>query len=159
MMTKYFYTIFIFIFLSVSATAQKKQSGKYAFCQKVNKDYSIVFLKYDKAFKLYASPRILWQNKLIRIKDFDEDNFSGVNLNIAPNKRYIVLDNIIKGYVQTEKDSVLHENYTCVILDVKKAKIVMSMQTDCGGNWNKKNEWENDGKLLFKDGDFLALKK
>jgi hypothetical protein len=69
------------------------------------------------------------------------------------------MDNIIKGYVQTEKDSVLHENYTCIILDVKKAKIVMSMQTDCGGNWNKKNEWENDGKLLFKDGDLLALKK
>jgi hypothetical protein len=159
MSVKYFHTIFIFIFLSATVSAQKKQSGKYAFCQKVNKDYSIVFLKYNKAFKLYASPRILWQNKLIKIKNFDEDNFSDVKINIAPNKKYIVMDNIIKGYVHTEKDSVLHENYTCVILDVKKAKIIMSMQTDCGGEWNKKNEWGNNGKLLFKDGDFLALKK
>jgi hypothetical protein len=152
-MIKYFYTIFICVFLSTSAIAQKSKSSKYAFCQKVNKDYSIVFLKYDKTYKLYASPRVLWQNKLIKIKDFDEDNFSDISFNIAPNKKYVVMDNIIKGYVQTEKDSVLHENYTCIILDVKKAKIVMSMQTDCGGNWNKKNEWENDGKLLFKDGE------
>jgi hypothetical protein len=158
-MIKYFYTIFVFVFLTATVHAQKKQSPKYAFCQKVDKDYSIVFLKYNKAFKLYASPRILWQNKLMKIKNFDEDNFSDVKINIAPNKKYIVMDNIIKGYVQTEKDSLLYENYTCVILDVKKAKIIMSMQTDCGGEWNKKNEWENDGKLLFKDGDFIALKK
>jgi hypothetical protein len=158
-MIKYFYIIFVLIFLSVRVSAQKSKPSKYAFCQKVNKDYSIVFLKFNKAFKLYSSPRILQQNRLIKIKDFDEDNFSDISFNIAPNKKYVVMDNIIKGYVQTEKDSVLHENYTCVILDVKKATIVMSMQTDCGGNWNKKNEWENDGKLLFKDGDFLALKK
>lgn len=158
-MIKFFYAISLFIFLSTNVSAQKKQAAKYAFCQKVDKDYSIVFLKFNKAFNLYSSPRILRQSKLIKIKDFDEHNFSGVKINIAPNKKYIVMDNIIKGYVQTEKDSLLHENYTCVILDVKKAKIIMSMQTDCGGEWNKKNEWENDGKLLFKDGDFIAQKK
>jgi hypothetical protein len=158
-MINFFYAIFLFIFLSTNVSAQKKQATKYAFSQKIDNYYSIVFLKFNKAFNLYSSPRILWQKKLIKIKNFDEDNFSDVKINIAPNKKYIVMDNIIKGYVQTEKDSILHENYTCVILDVKKAKIIMSMQTDCGGEWNKKNEWENDGKLLFKDGDFIALKK
>ncbi len=157
-MIKYFYTIFIFIFLSTSVSAQKKQAAKYAFCQKVDNNYAIVFLKFNKAFNLYSSPRILWQKKLIKIKDFDEDNFSGVHLDIAPNKKYIVMDNIIKGYVQTEKDSTLHENYTCVIVDIKKAKVIMSMQTDCGGNWNKNNEWKNENKLLFKEGDFLVSK-
>jgi hypothetical protein len=158
-MLKHSYIIFLFTFLSVSAFSQNKQSAKYPFCQKVNKEYSIVFLKFNKSYNLYSSPRILWQNKLVKIKNFEEDNFAGTKLKVAPNKKYVVMDNIIKGYVHTEKDSMLHENYTCVILDIKKAKIIMSMQTDCGGDWNKKNEWENDGKLLFRESDFLAIKK
>ena len=148
-MVKFFYTIGLCIFLTTNLYAQKKQVNKYAYCQKINKEYSIVFLKFNKTFKLYSSPRILWQNKLIKIKDFDDNNFSGGKIQIAPNKKYVVMDNIIKGFIQKEKDSILHENYTCVLINVNKAKIITSMQTDCGGKWNTKSGWENDGKLIF----------
>jgi hypothetical protein len=98
---------------------------------------------------LYSKPRILYKNKLKIVLGFDENNYSETKINISKSKKYFVLDNIIKGYVYMQNDSVLHENYTCVIVDIMKAKIVYRMQSDCGGEWNTKNQWIYDNKVLF----------
>ncbi len=61
------------------------------------------------------------------------------------------MDYIIKGYIyNNDKDSTYYENYKCVIIDVKQLKIVQFMQSDCGGEWNSKNQWVNNDAILFE---------
>lgn len=149
-MAKKFLIILVLLFSS-ACFAQNKNDLGYAYSQKISNEYTLVFLKYNKAENLYSEPKIVYKGKVNTIADFDLQNYSSKKINISKNKKYMVIDNIIKGYVQTQKDSVLHENYTCVIVDVKKFKVVLEMQSDCGGSWNCKNQWVNDGNVLFKD--------
>ena len=142
-------TIILFIFSCISVFSQKKDVVKYAHSQRINNDYELVFLKYNKDYNLYSKPRILYKGKLKMVLGFDENNYSGAKINISKSKKYFVLDNIIKGYVYTQNDSVLHENYNCVIIDIKNSKIVYRMQTDCAGEWNAKSQWVYDNKVLF----------
>ncbi len=71
---------------------------------------------------MYSNPRILYKGKLKLVSGFDENNYSGAKINISKNKKYFVLDDIIKGYVYVQNDSILHENYNCVIIDIKNSK-------------------------------------
>jgi hypothetical protein len=128
---------------------QKKDVVKYAHSQRISSDYELVFLKYNKDYNLYSKPRILYKNKLKIVSGFDDNNYSEAQINISNNKKYFVLDNIIKGYVYMQNDSILHENYTCVIIDIKNSKIVYRMQTDCAGVWNTKSQWVYGNKILF----------
>lgn len=143
----YFLRVCLMIF--IFSFSQKKEVIKYAHSQKISSDYELVFLKYNKDYNLYSKPRIIYKNKLKIIIGFDDNNFSGAKINISKNRKYFVLDNIIKGYVYVQNDSILHENYNCVIIDVKNSKIVYRMQTDCGGLWNKKNQWVHNNEILF----------
>ena len=104
-------------------------------------------------FNLFSNPRIVHKNEIMEIEDFDENNFTGKQIKIAMNKKYLVMDYITKGYVYTEKDSILHENYSCIILDIKKAKIVMQLQSDCSGEWNENNDFISDDKIIFTGKD------
>lgn len=141
--------ILLCILLSVVSFSQVKNNIKYPFSQKINKDYELVFLRYSRDSNLYSKPRILYKGKLKPISDFEENNYSGIKIRISKNNKYIVIDNITKGYVYTQNDSILSENYACVVIDVRKAKIVHRMQSDCAGKWNKKNQWVNDGIIVF----------
>lgn len=47
-------------------------------------------------------------------------------------------------------DYITNENYSCIILDIKKAKIVMQLQSDCSGEWNENNDFVSDDKTVFK---------
>ena len=144
------YTVVILLIFSCNLVfLQKKDAVKYPLSQRIANDYKLVFLKHNKDYNLYSKPRILYKNKLKLISGFDDNNYSGAQINISNNKKYFVMDNIIKGYIYTQIDSVLHENYTCVIIDIKNSKIVYQMQTDCGGKWNTKNQWVYDNKVLF----------
>lgn len=137
-----------FLFFTSIIHAQNETKAKYAYCKKIDSNYKIVFLKNDQGSKLLAEPRIVFKDKTIEIKEFDETNFSSKSLKISKNKKYLVMDYIIKGYVQTENDSILHENYSCIILDIRNANIVMQLQSDCDGRWNN-NDWISDEKILF----------
>jgi hypothetical protein len=148
-MIKKLFFLTICLLLSNLLFSQKKDVAKYVLSQRISSDYELVFLKYNKDYNLYSNPRILYKGKLKIVSGFDENNYSGAKINISKNKKYFVLDNIIKGYAYVQNDSVLHENYNCVIIDIKKSKIVYRMQSDCGGKWNKKNQWVYKNEILF----------
>lgn len=148
-MIKKLFFLTICSLLSNLLFSQKKDVTKYVLSQRISSDYELVFLKYNKDYNLYSNPRILYKGKLKTVLGFDENNYSGAKINISKNKKYFVLDNIIKGYAYVQNDSVLHENYNCVIIDIKKSKIVYRMQSDCGGKWNKKNQWVYKNEILF----------
>ncbi len=128
---------------------QSKIANKYLFSQKIDANYKIVFLKFNKEYNLYSNPKILYKGFIKEIKDYNNDNFTSNKIKISKNKKYLVMDYIIKGYVQTQNDSILHENYTCILIDIKKSKIILHMQSDCDGNWNYMNQWVSDNKIIF----------
>ncbi|WP_326982279.1 hypothetical protein VUJ46_19090 [Chryseobacterium sp. MYb264] len=116
----------------------------------ITKNNKLGFYSYDKEFKMYQEPVILNKGKKYKIKGYDVDNYSeGKILSLSPNKKYIVLDNVIKGYVDDGINKTLYENYLCVIIDINKTQVVMEMQEKCGGNWNKKNQWIYGDKVEF----------
>ncbi len=99
---------------------------------------------------MYQQPFILNGRKKYTIKGYGNMNYSdGEIVGISPNHRYIVLDHISKGYVEDGIQKRLYENYLCVIIDVSQKAVVMNMQSDCSGEWNKNNQWINNGKIIF----------
>ncbi len=138
----------LIIFLSTNQTFSQKSKTLFI---PVNKTYKIGFYKYDKKFQLYQNPFILKGKKKYKIIGYDTNNsYSGGEiLSISPNKKYIILDNISKGYVDDGTNKTLYENYSCVIIDLYNKKVLLEMQDDCGGNWNKENEWISNEKLIF----------
>ncbi|WP_312392705.1 hypothetical protein [Chryseobacterium sp.] len=126
------------------------QSKKIVNVLPITKTHKLGFYSYDKEFKMYQEPVILSSGKNYKIQGYDADNYSeGEILSLSPNKRYFVLDYIIKGYVEDGVNTILHENYLCVIIDINKRKVVMQMQDGCGGSWNKKNQWIYAEKVRF----------
>ncbi|SDI13558.1 hypothetical protein [Chryseobacterium jejuense] len=116
----------------------------------ISKWYKLGFKTYDKEFKMYQNPFILNGHKKYTIEGYGSMNYSdGKLLGISPNNRYIVLDHISKGYVEDGVNKQLYENYLCVIVDVHKKEVVMNMQSDCSGEWNKNNQWMSSGKAVF----------
>lgn len=116
----------------------------------ITKTYTLGFSAYNKEFQMYQKPFILMGKKKYKIQGYDNENYSGGSiLSVSPNKKYIVLDYISKGYVDDGTNKTLYENYLCVIVDVSKKLVVKEMQEDCGGNWNENNEWVNNGQLIF----------
>ena len=72
----------------------------------------IGFASYDKEFKMYREPIIISNGKKYKVKGYDSENYSdGKILSISPNKKFIALDYIIKGYVDDGISKRLHENY------------------------------------------------
>jgi len=79
------------------------------------------------------------------IQNLVYENGSELDIRVSPNKKYAVLDNIIKGYVAQE----LHENYQCVLIDIDNAILLDTWQSACGGEWDKNNHWISGGETLF----------
>ncbi|SEH37255.1 hypothetical protein [Chryseobacterium culicis] len=141
---------FLLIFLLLINYIAYSQTKKDFPLISIAKDCELGFNEYNKEFNMYQEPFILKSGKKYKIKGYDNANYSGGQiLSISPNKRFIVMDYISKGYVEDGTSKTLYENYLCVIVDVLNRKVVMELQTDCGGKWNKKNRWVNDGKVIF----------
>ncbi len=140
--------ILLLILLLFQATFA--QSGKTSPIITISGSCKLGFKTYDKEFNMYQNPFILNDGKKYSIKGYNHANYSGGKiLSISPDKKYIVLDYISKGYVDDGINKTLYENYLCVIVDVAKRKVVTELQGDCGGHWNKQNRWINDGKIIF----------
>lgn len=119
----------------------------------LKQNLSLYFGSYHEETKLWYNPYIVKNQKKIKLSIGTDYSGYGSELNysLSPNSRYLVLDGIIKEYVyENEKDSVLHENYTCSIIDIEKVKSVKQMQEDCGGKWNDKNQWVVGEKVIFE---------
>jgi hypothetical protein len=143
------FSIFALIASSCGQTTEKQADNDILFIE-LSKNHGLLFLKYDKEMKLWYEPHIVdfRNDDTLKIKNL-ENGFEAF-LSVSPNGKYVVIDNIIKGYVYvTETDSILHENYLCAIIDIENAKIIHSMQTDCGGEWDKNNNWINGDKIIF----------
>ena len=124
---------------------------------RLNDTLSLYYASYNKDLKLWYNLSIVNKNDSVRL--IKRSDYFGVGSelfhSLSPNAKYAIVDGIIKGYVQeSEKDSILHENYTCAIIDLKKIKIISQIQEDCDGSWNAKNQWvSSNGKVVF-DGNF-----
>jgi len=118
---------------------------------KISADWAMLFLRYDEKMELWYEPYIvdLNNNDTIKIKNYNYENGSIPEIIVSPNVKYFVLDNIIKGYVETEEGEKLYENYTCMIIDVENANSIMTMQEHCGGKWNNENNWVSGDEIIF----------
>lgn len=125
----------------------------------VSERFAILYKKYDKDFKLWYNPYIirLKERDTVKIAEFSYENGGELDLRISPSKRFVVLDNIIKGYVEDGDKKILHENYLCDIIDLEQSIVVGSMQTHCGGEWDEDDRWVDGGEIIF-DGSLLKKK-
>jgi hypothetical protein len=138
------------IMLFQSSFAQEVGKSVAVFSKKLDRNCFLAFEKYNPTVKLFANPFLRIKNKKIKIKNFDANSYSDTNVSLSPNKRFLVMDYITKGYVyQSSTDSSFVENYHCVIVDMRKAKIVKHLQSECDGKWNAQNHWVSDDKIVF----------
>lgn len=156
--------IFILMILIIFVTCGNVVSQKHPDVQNktakkdtvivLNDTLSLYYASYNNPMKLWYNLHIVNKKKRIKVDKGSEYKGTGSELfsKLSPNAKYVVVDGIIKEYVhESAKDSTLHENYTCAIIDLKKAKIIKQMQQDCDGAWNKKNQWvSSGGKVVFE---------
>ena len=148
-------SVFVLITSSCVQTT-KKQAETANVCQKdtlikLSETYGILFRKYDKELELWYEPRIVdfISKDTAVIQNFTYENGSELDIRVSPNKKYAVIDNIIKGYVETSTSRELYENYKCVLIDIDNAILLNSWQSDCGGEWDKNNNWISGGEIIF----------
>jgi hypothetical protein len=99
---------------------------------------------------MWYSPKLIVNSDTLVIKDFPLENGSELSIKKSPNSNFFVLDNIIKGFVTDETGKeIIHENYTCLIIDVKEATVEQSLQSECDGFWNNQNEWISSDRVIF----------
>lgn len=119
---------------------------------KVSEYFSFLYKRYDNDFKLWYDPYIirLKEKDTVKIAKFSYENGSELNLRVSPNKRFVVLDNIIKGYIEDGEEKTLYENYQCDIIDLEQSAVIVgSIQTHCGGTWDKDDKWVDGDEIIF----------
>jgi len=151
------FSIFALIASSCGQTTKKQTTNENSsVCQqdtliKLSGTHGLLFMKYDNELELWYEPHIIdfRNNDTLEIENLSYENGSELYFNVSPNKKYAIIDNIIKGYIETEDGQKLHENYFCVIIDIEKAKVVETMQSDCSGEWDKNNNWVSGYEIIF----------
>jgi hypothetical protein len=110
---------------------------------------TLAFAKKDTIFDLYYEPFFIVNNKHYSLEGFNNKNRSnGDILGVSPNGNYFVMDYLTVDYVNRNGENILHENYFCVVIDIQSKQILHQMQSDCGGEWNRKNQWISAGKVV-----------
>lgn len=146
-------TLLMFNISCVKTTAKTEQP---VYRLKISEQEELIFLNYNKEFKLYSKPRQSKNGVISKIEgygdEYENTTYTGIysiDIKISENKHYVKMDAISKGYVElSDKDSMLHENYQCVIIDIKKSKVVWSGVQMCDGEW-KDNQWISHGQVEF----------
>lgn len=119
----------------------------------LNDSLALYYGSYNKEVSLWYNLYILKKGDSIKLIE-DSYDFFGVGselfYSLSPNSKYIVVDGIIKGYVyENKKDSTLHENYSCALIDIDKVSEIHQWQQYCSGYWNIKNQWISDNQIIF----------
>ncbi len=123
---------------------------------KLSKNYGILFPKYDEELELWYEPHIVdFRNSdTLKIKNLPCENGSELYINVSPDEKFVVIDHIIKGYVEMPEGRELYENYKCALIDIENAVSLDSWQSDCGGEWDESSNWivapiENENQEEF----------
>jgi hypothetical protein len=99
---------------------------------------------------MWYCPRLVINNDTLIIKDLPTENGSELSIRKSPNSNFFVLDNIIKDYIEDGNGNrILHENYTCAIINVKEEKVEQYLESECDGLWSSQNEWISGGSVVF----------
>ena len=150
-------TVFILSVLALFASScgqsnAKKQAETTNICQgetlvKLSETHGFLFQYYDTELGLYYKPRIVdfRSNDTLIIQNFAYENGSELDIRVSPNKKYAVIDNIIKGYV----DGEMYENNQCALIDIDNAILLDTWQSACGGEWDENNNWVNGSEIVF----------
>jgi hypothetical protein len=140
--------LFSFI-ISLNAIAQSSKKQHLPKITSLSHNASIGFQRFSKQWGLFYGPRIIRNEKVYKIKGFDEQNGTDTFLKLSPNKKYVLISYIIKGYIGDGKTKEIHENALCVIIDIRNSEVVEELQSACGGEWNDKNQWIYDNRIIF----------
>lgn len=114
----------------------------------LNEKYKLAFKDSIKEFEAnYCSPILISNTDTVSINVIGEElscGFTG-NFICSPNCEYVVLERIERGFIENE----YHENYFCWLVNLRDQKVIEQFQSYCGGEWNKNNQWIDDGKVVF----------
>jgi hypothetical protein len=99
----------------------------------LSQNVSIVFQRFSKQWRLFYGLRIIRNSKIYKIKGFDEQNGTDTFLKPSPNKKYVVISYIIKGYIGDGKSKEIHENTLCVIIDIIKSEVLEELYIEING--------------------------
>jgi len=150
-MRQLIYILLLILGISCGCTGKELNPPIYAI--KISNQTELNFLNYNNEFKLYSKPRLNKNGVIYKIEGYDDMNFSGidpVDIKLSKNKNYLKMDHISKGYVElSDKDSILHENYQCVIISIKDSKVVWYGVEMCDGEW-KGNQWISNDQIQFE---------
>ena len=147
-------SIFVFCGNDIYSDRQPKQLTSEVTDTVINvsEHFAILYKRYDSDFNLWYDPYIIRFDKkdTVKIAEFSYENGSELNLRISPNKRYVVLDNIIKGYVEDGAEKTLYENYLCDMVDLEQSMVIIgSMKEHCVAEWDKDNRWIYGDEIIF----------
>lgn len=146
----FFLVSIIFTLSTFGAFAKTSRShAKYVTIVKITGNINIGYKKYDKKFKVYYDPMLLKNGKSFLITGLDKNKACDVPTSLSPNKKYCILPVYEIGYVGSGKDRFLHENSFCYLINIETCKVELQLQSDCGGEWNEKNQWMNNNKIVF----------
>lgn len=116
----------------------------------ITKNLSLYFGNYDKMQNLWKNPKLIRNNKdTLYIQNWDENWGSELIIKTSYNKKFMILDAIIKDVVEDDDKTQLYENYTCQLIDVLNSFVIDSFQGNCDGEWNKDNEWVSNNEVMF----------
>lgn len=142
---------FLLISLFLSCHSQQNDRTGNFRTVRLTDNYKLVFRDYNDEFKLWKYPLIIKNQKdSLKIQGWQDEYGSELFIKLSPNKKYFLIDAIVKGFVySSEGDSVLQENYFCLIVDIAGSTIKHSMQEHCSGSWNERSEWVSGGVKIF----------
>ncbi len=145
------YRHFIFsFFLVVTCTTASIAQTEYPYGKfEISKGYEFAFTTIDTEFDMLRDPVIIIDGIPQVIKDHSSASSMYSFISVSPNKRYIIIDDIIIGYAEDGETRFLHENYMCAVVDVKTQQIVASFQGACAGEWNNQNKFIYADEVYF----------
>jgi hypothetical protein len=113
--------------------------------------WAVHFSEYNEKLELWYNPRIVNLNKkdTMAIKGYPYECGSELFIKVSPNSKFFVLDYVNKWEL-TDEEETERENgdvilgygrQFCEIINIKNAKTISYMQSDCGGEWDNKSNW------------------
>ncbi|MBD3906219.1 hypothetical protein NAL32_16515 [Chryseobacterium sp. Ch-15] len=116
----------------------------------ITQSVSLYFGNYDKVQNLWKNPKLIRNKKdTLDIQNWDNTWGSELSIKSSYDKKFMILDAIIKDEVEDGDKTQAYENYTCQLIDISNSSVIDSFQENCDGEWNKDNEWVSNNEIIF----------
>lgn len=116
----------------------------------ITQSVSLYFGNYDKVQNLWKNPKLIRNKKdTLDIQNWDNTWGSELSIKSSYDKKFMILDAIIKDEVEDDDKTQAYENYTCQLIDISNSSVIDSFQENCDGEWNKDNEWVSNNEIIF----------